>query len=214
MKILFFILFAFPVFACEESNVAPVMKKKLADYDRFVVSLQSDKEPFKSINKRIKTHGLLLDAYIREDLVKKYPSRISNDSITEAHSIFLRNLKLPPGLTNDLVYEITNKNSVKIVRTWQLPANSTFLGIRGNEILHRTFLGSPCGQIHRDVTLGISPNGKFRALPDMKLPRPKLHLNCPAVKAIYKNSGFGDCMELVDIKTRKKRIIVYQSPMT
>ena len=209
------LLFATELFACESlGKISPVLTKKLQVYDKFVESLQSEKDPFPKINRWIKNKGILMDAHISEKLVKNYPSAFSDDSITGAHRLFLKNLKLPPGLSNDLIYEVPSHDSPKYIRSWQIPSNATFLGIRGNEIFYRTYLGSPCGKFKRDVLIAISPNGKFRAVPDEKFPEPKYNLECEAVKAVYKKSEYGACLELKDINSRKKRIIIYQSPMT
>ena len=97
--------------------------------------------------------------------MKNYPSSFADDSISGARTLFLKNLKLPPGLSNDIIYEVANHDSVKAIRSWQIPANQTFLGIRGNEILLRTYLGTPCSKFRRDVLIAISSNGKFQAIP-------------------------------------------------
>lgn len=201
------------VFACEKlGKITPALTKKLKEYDQFVLSLQSSRTPEKEINKRIKSHGILLDAYINEKLVKNYPSAFMDDSISGAYTLFLKSTKLPPGLSNDIIYEVATLDSAKALRHWQIPANQSFLGIQGNEIIHRTYLGSACSNIRRDVLLAISPDGKFRAIPDLKMEEMK-YIPCPAAKVIFKDSD-GSCAELVDAKSKKKRIIVFQSPMT
>lgn len=201
------------VFACEKlGKITPALTKKLKEYDQFVVSLQNSKTPEKEINKRIRSQGILLDAYINEKLAKNYTSAFIDDSISGAYTLFLKNTKLPPGLSNDIIYEVAKSDSAKSIRHWQIPANQSFLGIMGNEIIHRTYLGSPCASIRRDVLLAISPNGKFRAIPDTKIPEMK-YIQCPAAKVIFKDSD-GSCAELIDAKSKKKRIIVFQSPMT
>jgi hypothetical protein len=209
------LFFVTELFACETlGKISPVLTKKLKEYDAFVLSLQSEKDPLPKINRWIKNKGILLDAHISEKLVKNYPSAFADDSITGAHTLFLKNLKLPPGLSNDLIYEVPSYDSPKTIRSWQIPSNGTFLGIRGNEIFYRTYLGSPCSKIKRDILIAISPNGKFRAVADEKFPEPKYNLACEAVGRVYKKSEYGACLELKDINSRKKRIIIYQSPMT
>lgn len=209
-------MFGSKAFACDvlKDQMNPQLKKKLDDYEKFVVSLQSEKDPIKSINKRIKTDGLLLEAHINEKLVKNYPSSFHDDSITGARKLFLKNLKLPPGLHNDLIYEVATFDSTRAVRSWQIPSNNSFLGIHGNEIILRAYLGTPCSKFNRDVLLAVLPNGKYRAIPDMKIPEPKYNMNCAGSKTLYKGSEFGACLQLQDLKTNKQRIMVYQQPMT
>ncbi|MES2527383.1 MAG: hypothetical protein V4598_09855 [Bdellovibrionota bacterium] len=213
---MFLLLFLSEVFACDSlgDQLNPQLKKKLDDYNKFIISLQNEKDPLKAINKRIQSHGLLMDAYINEKLVKNYPSSFTDDSISGSRKMFLRNTKLPPGLSNDIIYEISANDSTKPLRSWQIPANHTFQGIRGNEILHQGYLGTPCSQFKRDVLLAIATNGSFRAIPDVKFPEAKYGIKCPAAKSIFKGSDFGSCVEMIDVKSRKKRIIVFQNPMT
>lgn len=211
MKYLFAVFFAFEAIACAEmgNQLNPTLKKKFGAYDKFIFSLQNEKDPIPHINKWIKREGILLDAYISERLIKKYPSSFHGESMSSAHTLFLKNLKLPPGLSNDIISEITGKKAEKVIRTWQLPANASFLGIRGNEILYRTYLGTPCSSFKRDVLLAISPNGSFRAIADEKIPVPKYDIQCPGMK-----KTFDSCVELIDVKSKKKRFIVFQSPIT
>lgn len=213
---MFLLLFASELFACDSlgDQLNPTLKKKLDDYNKFIVSLQNEKDPLKAINKRIKSSGLLMDAYINEKLVKNYPSSFSLDSVSGARTLFLMNMKLPPGLSNDIIYEISANDSTKPLRSWQIPANQTFLGVRGGEIIYQGWLSTPCSQFKRDVLLAISTNGKFRAIPEVKLPERKLGIKCPAVRTIFKGSEYGTCAELIDMKTKKKRIFVFQNPMT
>lgn len=213
--VMLLVLLVSQVFACEKlGKISPALTKKLAEYDKFVDSLQNEKDPLKKINRWIKDKGILLDAHISEKLVKNYPSSFMDDSMDGAYKLFLKNLKLPPGLSNDLIYEVASYDSAKTIRAWQIPSNATFLGIRGNEIFHRSYLGSPCAKFRRDVLLAISPDGKFRAVADEKFPEPKYNLVCEAVKTVYKKSEYGACLEMKDINSRKKRILIYQSPMT
>ncbi len=213
---MFLLLFASELFACDSlgDQLNPTLKKKLEDYNKFIVSLQNEKDPIKAINKRINSHGLLMDAYINEKLVKNYPSSFSQDSISGARTMFIKNMKLPPGLSNDIIYEVSANDSVKPLRSWQIPANQAFQGIRGNEILYQGWLSTPCSHFKRDVLLAISTNGKYRAIHEIKFPEKKVGIKCPAVKKIFKGSEFGTCAELIDLKTKKKRIIVFQNPMT
>ncbi len=213
---IFLLLWSFSVFACDSlgNQLNPALKTKLNDYNKFIMSLQSEKNPLKMINKRIKSSGLLMDAYINEKLVKNYPSSFVDDSISGSRRMFLKSTKLPPGLSNDILYEVATPDAKKAIRTWQIPANQTFQGILGNEIIHQSYLSTPCSQINRDVLLAISPNGKFRAITEMKLPEIKYGINCPAVKILFRGSEFGTCAELIDANSKKKRIIVFQSPMT
>ncbi len=214
--IAFFFLFVMEVFACDSlgDQLNPQLKKKLDDYNKFIVSLQNEKDPLKAINKRIKSHGLLMDAYINEKLVKNFPSSFTHDSISGARAMFLKSTKLPPGLSNDIIYEISANDSTKPIRSWQIPANHTFQGIRENEILFQGYLSTPCSQFKRDVVLAISPDGSFRAIPDVTFPEAKQGIKCPAAKSIFKGSEFGACVEMTDVKSKKKRIIVFQNPMT
>jgi hypothetical protein len=211
-----FLFLSFGVFACDQlgDQLNPQLKKKLEEYDKFVVSLQSEKDPVTKINQRIKAKGILLEANINQKLVKNYPSSFYDKSITGARKLFLRNLKLPPGLSNDIIYEVASTDSTKVLRSWQIPSNEFFRGILGNEIIIRAYLGTPCSKFHRDVLLAISSHGEFRAIKDVDLKEPKYDLKCAAVKTIFKNSDSGACLELVDLKSKKKRIIVYQQPMT
>lgn len=211
MKYLLAVLFSFEAFACAElgNQLNPTLKKKLEAYDKFVVSLQNKKDPLVHINKWIKREGILLDAYISERLVKNYPSSFHGESMSNAHTLFLRNLKLPPGLTNDIISEISDRKAGKAVRSWQIPANASFLGIYGSEILYRAYLGTPCSRYKRDVLIAISPNGSFRAIDDKKIPEPKYGIECPGMKKI-----FDSCVELIDVKSRKKKFIVFHSPIT
>lgn len=210
------LFFAHPALACEslKGQLNPKLKKKLDAYEKFIVSLQSEARPLPKINQRIKREGILLDAYIGDKFVKSYPSSFVLDMVSEARTLFLRNLKLPPGLTNDIVYEVADAKSEKIVRTWQLPANGSFQGIRGNEIIFRSDLGTPCMNFKRDVTLAASPNGKFRAVEDVKFPAADWGQACPAARKIFSGSDYGACVYLIDLKTKKKRVLVYQTPMT
>jgi hypothetical protein len=212
----FLILISLQAFACDEikNQLNPQLKKKLGDYDKFIVSLQSEKDPIKAINKRIRTHGILLAAYINEKLVKNYPSSFYDESITGARKLFLKNMKLPPGLSNDIIYEVATLDSPKALRSWQIPSNHNFLGIRGNEIILRAYLGTPCSNFRRDVLLAVSSNGRFRAIPDIKIPEPKYNLNCAGVKTLYQGSEYGACLQFQEIKSKKKRIIVFQQPMS
>ncbi len=212
---MFLLLFLSEVFACDTlgDQLNSQLKKKLDDYNKFIISLQNEKDPLKQINKRIKSHGLLMDAYINEKLVKNYPSSFSLDSISGARTMFLRSTKLPPGLSNDIVYEISANDSTRPLRSWQIPANHTFQGVLGNEILYQGYLSTPCSQFKRDVMLAISTKGSFRAIPDVKFPDVKRGIKCPAAKLIFKGSDFGSCVEMIDVKSRKRRIIVFQNPM-
>ena len=214
--IVFFFLIVSNLFACDSlgEQLNPILKKKLDDYNKFIISLQNEKDPIKAINKRIKSHGLLMDAYINEKLVKNYPSSYSLDTVSGARTMFLKSMKLPPGLHNDIIYEVSANDSVKPVRSWQVPANQTFHGIRGNEILYQGWLATPCSPFKRDVVLAISPDGSFRAVPDVKIPERNIGIKCPAKKTIFKGSDYSGCAEMIDLKTKKKRIIVFQFPMT
>lgn len=215
MKVLLFLLFAYQAYGCDliGGPLSPVMKKKLDEYDKFIKSLQNNKHPLTAINKRIQSKGILLDANIPEKLVKNFPSSFSDNQIYESRTMFLKSMKLPPGLSNDLIYEVSSFEQPKILRSWQLPANSSFLGIRGNEILHRTFQGVPCSDFKRDILLAVSPNGKFRAIEDLKIPEFQLRDKCPGMKKVL-DSDYAACAELLDVKSRKKRLIIFQHPMT
>lgn len=217
MNIFLLLTFFTSAFACDviKDQLNPTLKKKLDAYEKFIVSLQNEKDPLKHINRRIKREGILLDAYINEKLVKNYPSSFADDSTTtNSRKLFIRNMKLPAGLSNDVIYEVASVDATKTIRSWQIPVNQMFLGISGNDILYRAYLGTPCSNFRRDVILSISPKGNFHAIKDVKTPELKYLDKCPAAKNIFKNSAYDSCVELLDVKTKKKRIIVYQSPIT
>ena len=214
--VVLFLVMLSPLLACDMlgGQLNPKLKKKLDAYEKFIISLQSEKNPLRSINRWIKKEGILLDAYINERLVKNYPSSFSDDSPTNSRKLFLKNLKLPPGLSNEVIYEVASPKANRTIRSWQIPANAVPLGIRGEEILYRAYLGTPCSNFKRDVLIAISSKGTFRAIDDVSIPEVKYLDKCPAAQEIFKTSAYDSCMEVQDVKSKKKRIIVYQSPIT
>ena len=143
-------------------------------------------------------------------------SRIYSNKKT---GLFLRKLDVPKNshLTLDVVYEVSSFKSHRVLRQWNLPYESAQTqGIDQDRLLYEYSLSPICEGSAFKVVMSVTPDHRFEAVDvDIsKFEKPKLVSSCAAAKSIFKKSSYSVCGEFYDVKTKKKRILVWQQPMT
>lgn len=189
--------------------------KRMKRFEDMLGKLATSKNPTKDINAFLAKHGLPIRA--AQSSKHSPPKDRIEDGMSSEVVVFLKTLKSPPkaGFGLDEVYEFASADAKKPLRKFTLPGNSpTPKGFVGNDVVVDARLGNPCSGTARDVLLRISADGTMRAIDDFKA---QGWMDVPGdlckAKAIYKDSAYGACASITDDKG-KKRVLVYQEPMT
>ncbi|MCO5143157.1 MAG: hypothetical protein M9962_08720 [Oligoflexia bacterium] len=195
--------------------------KKIQAYDRFLLNLKTG-EHIPALNEYKKDFGLPLYVSFPEDPPKEYPNYVATDDMgyPSAYVFFKKMVfqhKSDPGF--DEIYEAKSKDSTKVVNKWNIPYNDPrIVGIEGSELIVAHTFSTFCAKKPKkfEVRLFIQPDGEYRVVGSKKIKSTLKHIkedNCAAVQ-IIKNSDYTLCKEAIDQKTKKKRVLVYEGPMT
>ncbi len=172
--------------------------------------------------------GLPIALNAREPNDVKYADRLEGDDITGGVSVtlFLKQLKVrnKSGVSFDTVYEVAGAkgpSSSKVLRKWNVPYNwAGPEGVSGDKLFFPYPFRPICPEKEmpaKEVTgwLELKTNGDYMVIEKPKLPAIKRLKpeDCTATK-IFKMSDYGACAEFTDETSKKKRILVWQSPMT
>jgi hypothetical protein len=207
MKVILMFLFATTAFAKDCGN--PNMKKKLLNYEAFIKKNPNTKE----INAFLKKHGMLTNVFFSEKGPKKYPDHVEGDQLAASKAVFLHKLSENKDLFLERVFEIASETSEKISFRWHLPVNQVPDGIMGKEIIHKTYLHADCFEASKEVLIAVLPDGKFRAIDPVKFPEKKA-VKCSILKKLFQDPDTGSCFEFTDMKSQKKRFLVFENPVT
>jgi hypothetical protein len=115
----------------------------------------------------------------------------------------------------DAIYELEKIDSKKSIKEWPIPYNSNGpIAIQETSIYYAEEFQALCKEMPKpiSVVLKIMTNGDYQveAAPPSTT---KTEVSCPNF-VTFKGSGYATCQEFVDAKTKKKRIIAWESPMT
>lgn len=187
-------------------------------YDAFVLGLQKSKTVAKDVQAWLASEGLpfSLDSPVKGP-VKGLKAWLEADSMsgTPEAVVFLKKLSLPAGanLRFDKGFLLEGARPVE----YRLPFNEFFpSGLQGEEILFVKTLFPLCAEADSvEVALALKPDGSLRAL-DWKRKDKAVSVSgkrCPG-KKYFKGSAYPVCEELRDGASGKKKIFVYEPPMT
>jgi hypothetical protein len=226
MKLLYalIVLFASPLAMAKERcssywTLVGNIESSVRAYDELILSLKENKAAIRELNSHIRTYGLLqtLGASAK---IKGFPNRLEADGPGgPVVGAFLKSMTLPEdsGLSVDTVYEVVDRKAAKALRKWSVPFGSSApQGVEGNSIFYRHNLAAVCSQTSHPITMKVKTDNHFEAS-EIKLEE-KVKLipakDCPAAKNLFKNSSYSTCGELIDLKSGKTRLLVWQTPMT
>jgi hypothetical protein len=210
--------------ACQERgfDVKGNVREIVALYDKFALSLQGKKNPFAEVQAYLAKNGLPFSADIEKGGVKKslILGWMEMDSTGDPEAIvFVKKLKAPAksGVKFDKVYLFESGSAKKALHIWNVPFNSFYpAGLIGDELIFHTSIYGYCRETQSvEITLAIKPDGTFRALDwpkDAKL-KEVPEQKCQA-KKFFKGSDYTSCSEILDSKSKKNRVIVWEQPMT
>ncbi len=198
--------------------VGDIVKGAFA-YDTFLKNLSSSKDSIVTINDRIKKDGILIQ--LGRSGSTSVQNRFDSEEgpVGQVTGLFLKTMRAPDksDLSLDEVHEVETPTAEKSIRSWQIPFNSNGPeGIEGNELFIGEVLSSVCSDLSYGVDLAIQPDGKMRAVKSTPNDIYKTieSEDCKAAKKVFPGSDYPVCGEFTDRKTKKKRILVWQIPMT
>jgi hypothetical protein len=208
-----------PAFACEGFTAKGDFEKQSAPYNKMVQGLASSANWQKTLQGYLEKSGLPV-AYGAPSKIKRYRDYALVDDPGGTRAImFTKRIMVDPtsGLNLDEVYEVSSPEAKKAVRSWKVPYNGNGVAaIEGEELRYPAAAGPLCTEkpvSPLEYTLAIKPSGYIRVMPKAE-GEGKAVEDCPAAKALFTNSAFAKCEEFTDLKTKKKRILVFNSPMT
>ncbi len=218
------VLFASPLAMAKERcssywTLVGNIESSVRAYDELVLSLKENKAAIRELNSHIKTNGLL-QTLGSSGKIKAFPNRLeAEDPAGPVVGLFLKSMTLPEdsGLSVDTVYEVVDRKTAKALRKWSVPYGSSApQGIEGNSIFYRHNLAAVCSEISQPIIMKIKTDNQFEAS-EIKLEQKVKSIpaeDCPAAKNLFKNSSYSTCGELIDLKSGKTRLLVWQTPMT
>lgn len=116
----------------------------------------------------------------------------------------------------DSITEVKDLAGKKTVQVWSVPLEVTPAAIEGDELFFEYQLVG-CTNESRGVVIAAKKDGSYRIV-DKKLPplneNKKVLGACTAPKKLFGADSDGVCTELQDLKTKQKRILVWQTPIT
>lgn len=208
-----------PLCSPQSWSVVGRMDEAIKSYDAFVDGLEKSKNPLGDINSRINRDGLLI-TLTSPGKIKGVANYLEGEEPGGTTvGLFLRKMKAPAGsnLSLETVYEIANPKSSKAIRQWRIPASAKGpQGLEGNFLFLAQTIAGICSKSSQPAVLKINPDGRYLAS-DTKLDDQTTIIpaeKCPAAKDLFKDSAFAICSEHADLKSKKKRTLVWQAPMT
>lgn len=188
-------------------------------YDALFSNISKAKDPLADFNTYREAHGLV-QVVAPSSEVKGFPDRLEMDSPGGIIvGIFLKKLEVPAksGLNFDTVYEVANVNSKKALREWNLPYGSNGPdGVDGNALFYKDTLMAICSERSYHATVRVDVDRSYE-LVKIDLPERTKQIapgRCKAARHLFKDSAYATCSEIVDMKTKRKRVFVWQMPMT
>lgn len=189
-------------------------------YDKMILDLPKAADANKALNQYLAKSGLPVTVATEEEKeTKGYSDFVESDSPGGAVAmIFLKTMRAnaKSNVELDLVYEVSEPNATKALRTWQVPYNEgSIVGIEGDELIYQTTLNTICSKSEssRQIAYAIKPDGKFRVI-NTREDDSKDVEKCKAKDELFKASDYAACKEWPDAKTKKKHILVFEYPMT
>jgi hypothetical protein len=188
-------------------------------YNAFLKTVEKVKDPVPEFNVFLKAHGLPIQ--MSAEKIKGFPNRLDfkDDELGGPVAVvFLKTMKVPAssGLSFDSVYEFENENSIKELHKWNIPFNESVAAIEGNNLIFQTTLIGVCGGPPEKISLSVQPDGTFQVT-DFKKTEGLAGIvveKCKGTKVAFKDSSYATCRRFEDLKTKKKRILIWQIPLT
>ncbi len=195
------------------------IKNEVIRYNQFLATLAGAKDPVGELNIFLKAHGLPLQ--LGAGNVKGLSGWLESKDEDPGGPVaiaFLKVMQTPKssGLMFDTVYEFETSDSTKPLQKWSLPFEDFAIGLKGDDLIFQTNLVGVCGSKSRAVTVAVQPDNSFRVI-EFKKPDANAGRSiekCKGAKIVFKDSAYASCSEFTDIENKKKRILVWQMPMT
>lgn len=198
------------------------IRKDVEKFDKFIKGVAASKDKVTELNAYLKRDGLPQQLALNAGEKIAYPNRVEGGEDSPGGPmaiLFLRKLetKKSGGLALDHVYEVENPNAKTEIAKWNVPFE--FPGVEaaeGDEIFYEDTLNAICGDGTLKIDFGIKPGGEFRALELKDTPKvTKLSSDkCKAGSHLFPGSAYSFCVEIQDLKTKKKRYFIWELPMT
>lgn len=213
------LVFAQDDWVCKNWQSHGQIRTLVEKWDLLLATADKNKTFLKDINEFKRKYGLLLE--VSPPTTKMDgppPDRLEGESPSgTTWALFFKRVTGFKCCLFDHVWEVGALDGKKKLQSWSVPLDASPLAIEGNELFIEYQLRG-CTNESRGVTLAIKPDGSFRVV-DRKLPtldESKKFLGplCTAPKMVFPESKFGVCSELEDLKNQKKRILVWETPMT
>lgn len=193
---------------------------KIQRYDKMIESLDGTKKSIDALNAFLKAEGLPIQLGTHEQISKEFPNRL--EMKTEGPGgpvsvLFLKEFNFKKGskIYPDNVYEVKSAKSKKHSQKWDIPYESWPVTIEENEIFVNIEFNMICGQQKGLlVSLAIKPDGSYRVTESKPFVEAKTINKCPAAKSVFGATDYSVCHEMKDGKTKQKRILIWQGPMT
>ncbi|MGZ3696136.1 MAG: hypothetical protein ACXWQO_18995 [Bdellovibrionota bacterium] len=208
---------------CDERNnhLKGDIKAAVNRFDDFVISLQGKKNPRTDIQKFLETTGLPLSAEVQKGGVKKSVVKgwVESEGISgeSEGKIFAKKMQVPAksGLRLDEVFLFEKADSKKPVHTWKVPYNNFYpAGLNGDELIFHGTIYPMCKEGDSvEFMLAEKPDGSLRTVEWPKDSETKQIEKCEAKKR-FKQSDYAACSEILDTKSKKKMVLVWEQPMS
>lgn len=206
---------------CADSNWTFVgdLTQTIRAYDSLFAGNLDHQSKIARFNSFLKTKGLL-QTLSPVNEIKGFPNRLERDGIGGLDvGVFLKRLKVPDkaGLVLDKIYEVADVNATKALRFWQLPYGSNGpSALDGNDLIYEDVFTSVCSKLTFKSAVKVATTGDYE-LVTIGLPESPKSIppeRCKAAKNLFRDSSYSTCGEVIDLKTKKKRILVWEYPMT
>ena len=202
-----------------------VLKGKVSEivksYDSWVIALAKEKKPGPKVAERLAKEGLPFPLLVKKKPVSGVESWLEVEDISgnPMAEVFLKKLMIPGGkgqsLHFDGAYLFTDAKAKKTEHEWNVPYNSFYpKGLEGDELIFERSFHPFCREGDSvEITLAVKPDGSLRVVDWPKAEELGEVKDCPA-KKLFKKSDYGICSRITDRKTKKKKILAWEEPMT
>jgi hypothetical protein len=208
--------------ACENDSweVHGKLEGEVARFDKMVQGLAKSRDPIRDINDHLKKYGLPQELGAGDGFGEDHRDRLVSKAEGPGGNIvalFLKKMTVAAAssLHFDQIHEVESAEKPKVLKTWNIPFEAAPEAVDGDEIIFSDTVSAICKDDQKAVNVAVKPGGDYRILDAKKLPGFTMipDSKCKA-KTVIKGSDYAVCGESVDSKTKKKRIFVWQMPMT
>lgn len=211
--------FAQDKIACGHWQAFGSMKTLMEKWDLLLATADKNKNFLKDINEFKNKYGLLMEASPLPHKMNGPPTdRLEGEGPGgTTYGLFFKKLSCGKSCDLDDVWEVGAWDGKKKLAHWSVPRDVPPMAIEGDELFFEYQLRG-CTNESRGVVIALKKTGEYRVV-EKKLPvldenKKMVGPLCTAPKMVFPDSNFGVCSELEDMKSKKKRVMVWEAPVT